>query len=86
MIKEKEIIELRNKVDEIDTNLVKIINQRFNLCRCIGNIKKENGLPVEDLERESQLIGKRINSSNLNEEFTKNFFQLIFNEAKRLQK
>ena len=48
----KNIMALRKKIDAIDENFVLLLKDRIELCKRIGEIKKENGLAVKDLRRE----------------------------------
>jgi chorismate mutase len=50
-----EIKQLRKKVDVIDEQLLKLLSQRVQVCRSIGSIKKNCGLPVYDADREKEL-------------------------------
>jgi chorismate mutase len=49
------ITTLRNKIDTIDENLVRLLKDRVELCKRIGKIKEENGLAVKDLRREDEV-------------------------------
>jgi chorismate mutase len=43
---------LRKKIDYIDENLILLLKDRIDLCKGIGEIKKENGIAVKDIRRE----------------------------------
>ena len=43
---------LRKKIDKIDENLILLLKDRIDLCKGIGEIKKENGFAVKDIRRE----------------------------------
>jgi chorismate mutase len=86
MIAQNKITRLRKQIDKIDVNIVKIINRRFSICKKIGVIKKKEGIAIEDLKREAQILDKRTKNSSLDKKFTKKLFRMLFNEAKRLQK
>ena len=43
---------LRKKIDSIDEKFVLLLKDRIDLCKRIGEIKKQNGLTVKDLRRE----------------------------------
>ena len=43
---------LRKKIDKIDENLILLLKDRIDLCKGIGEIKKENGIAVKDIRRE----------------------------------
>ncbi len=48
--------ELRCEIDRIDHQLVRLLEQRMDIARKIGEYKAENGLPVFDPERENEKI------------------------------
>ncbi|MDD3094885.1 MAG: chorismate mutase [Candidatus Neomarinimicrobiota bacterium] len=47
---------LRKKIDHIDEQLVKLLDERMGLAFEIGKIKKEKGLPVLDAGRETEVF------------------------------
>jgi chorismate mutase len=51
-----ELAELREKVDATDDQILRTIAQRVKICRAIGELKKQQGKPVQDLNREVQVI------------------------------
>jgi chorismate mutase len=51
-----ELAELREKVDATDDQILRTIAQRVKICRAIGEFKKQQGKPVQDLNREIQVI------------------------------
>lgn len=53
-----EIEKLRESIDSIDREIVKLINERMKVSADIGSYKKENNLPVFDADRERELLSK----------------------------
>lgn len=51
--------ELRQRIDEIDDQILNSLCERAKVCKAIGAAKKKKGKPIRDLSRESQLF-KRI--------------------------
>ena len=51
-----ELAELREKVDATDDQILRTIAQRVKICRAIGELKKQQGKPVQDLNREVQVF------------------------------
>jgi len=47
---------LRQRIDEIDAKLSELVSARINVAKQIGEIKKENGIPVTDDERETLVV------------------------------
>lgn len=56
------IKKLRNLVDQTDKELICLLEKRFKLAKSIIKIKKNKNLPVEDLNREKEIIRKLLKS------------------------
>lgn len=54
----------RIKIDQIDQELMKLLDERFNLTQEIGKFKFENNLPIENLERENDILSKSYDYKN----------------------
>ena len=75
--------ELRETIDEIDRQLLLLLEQRMLVVDGIKIIKKEQGLPIEDSEREKKVKQKTsivLSSSDIEQIFT-----VIMDIAKRRQ-
>jgi len=86
MNKLKKIEKLRNKIDRIDSDLVKIVAKRFKVTKKIGILKVQNNLPREDKNREIQImekVRKMANKLNLNNKLMESIFELIIEDAKK---
>ncbi|MEK6858215.1 MAG: chorismate mutase [Nanoarchaeota archaeon] len=75
---------LREQIEEIDEKIFSSFGERVNMVKEIMKIKKENGIPVEDIEREEELI-KRIKQrfNNLDDRFIEDVFRVVFHHSKR---
>lgn len=51
-----EMKELRKKIDLIDEKILKLYEQRMDVCEKIGQYKKDNGIPAYDEARETQKL------------------------------
>ena len=51
---------LRAEIDDIDKQIVKLIENRMKVSVKVGELKKENNIPVFDAEREKELIEEKI--------------------------
>jgi chorismate mutase len=80
-----EIVQIRQNLETLDGELLRTLERRFELAKDIGIIKRTNGFPVEDKEREQQIIQSILPQTTLCPEFTKNLFELIFQESKSIQ-
>ena len=78
----------RNKIDEIDTQLLTLLNQRANCATEIGKIKAQNSIEIYNPAREREIIENLIahNEGPLPELAIQNIFELIINECRSLEK
>ena len=55
----KDLEQCRAEIDAIDRQLVKLFEQRMDVCRQVGEYKKEKGLPVLDAAREREVLAAK---------------------------
>ena len=55
---DKRLAPLRDQIDQIDQELIKLLSKRANIALEVGKIKHETGAPVFRPEREKQVIEK----------------------------
>lgn len=82
------IDELRQEIDRMDSELLRIFNRRASLALEIGLIKKERGLPVYDPKRE-KLIFERMKADNpgpLDNGAIVRLFERVIDESRRLER
>lgn len=82
------ILELREKIDHIDEQLLELFNDRAALALKIGSIKKGEGLPVYDPSRE-KLIFQRMkerNSGPLDDLAIVRLFERVIDESRSLER
>jgi chorismate mutase len=53
-----DISQIRQQIDAIDTELVRLLLERAICVEKIGGIKKDHGIPIRDREREAFQMGK----------------------------
>ena len=58
-----DIADLRSKIDAIDMELLRLLNERAKVARDIGAIKSREGLPIYSPEREDRVIRSLIDRS-----------------------
>ena len=46
---------MRKKVDEIDEKILCFLKKRVEVCKSIGAIKREHGIPIRDYQREDEV-------------------------------
>ena len=81
------LLELRQKIDKVDLELLNALNQRAKIVMEVGKIKQKEQIEVLDKGRETALM-KRLSEHNtgpLDEEMLQDLFQSIINILKRLQ-
>lgn len=84
-----ELNDLRNKLDKIDNQLIKILAKRMALIPSVAEYKIKNNLPRYQPEREKQVLKKiknLANKANLNPNLAKNIIKLIIADAHRIEK
>lgn len=82
------IDELRDEIDRLDSELLRIFNRRAGLALEIGKIKKERGLPVYDPRRE-KVIFERMQGQNpgpLDDGAIVRLFERVIDESRRLER
>lgn len=82
----EEIADWRKEIDAIDTEMMKLLVKRFEVTKKIRRYKKMNNLPVMDKKREEHIVQEKIGSSGLPRKFIKDFYKLIFEESRRIQR
>jgi chorismate mutase len=49
------INQLRKRIDEVDEQILRLLSERVKICKSIGSLKKEHGIPIKDAYRESEV-------------------------------
>lgn len=82
------IQELREELDETDERLIKILAQRLEIIRRMGQIKKENNISVLQFDRWREVLQNRLSSgekSKIDKNFLKGLLKSIHDESLRIQ-
>lgn len=77
----------RNEIDSIDTEIVRLINQRASIAKKIGVLKTTAGLPILDGDREEAIL-RGVCSKNqgvLEDESLVRIFRQVIRESKQIQ-
>jgi len=82
----EEIPKWRKEIDKIDKEFFKLLKKRFEVAKKIGKYKIRNKIPIVNKKREKEIVDFWCKKTNLEKKFVKNFFILIFEESKRLQR
>ena len=77
----------RGQIDILDTELLRLLNQRARMAGDLASIKKSSGLPVYDSRREQQIL-ERIcheNSGPLDSQGLISIFRCIIRESRKIE-
>ena len=83
-----DIDQLRNKMDEITLEMIKLLKSRMQIAKEIGEIKKNLGKQVTDESREENLRNKVVSLCNevgLEESIGTKFLNFLLNESVKVQ-
>lgn len=82
------IDDLRAEIDRLDSELLRIFNQRAFLALRIGELKKEVGLPIFDPGREKRIFQrmKNDNPGPLDDQAIVRLFERVVDESRRLER
>ncbi len=81
-----ELKEIRDKIDCIDSQLVKLYTERMSLCAAVAEYKRENNIPVLDTARERDLLNKVADMSGEEfEEYTRTLYSTILDLSRSYQ-
>lgn len=78
------IEDLRNEIDNIDTELVSLLNRRYNACIEIGKLKQTIEKAVLDPNREQRII-ERLNTLSEHPEMVETLWPQIMAYSRKLQ-
>jgi chorismate mutase len=79
---------LRQRIDELDEALVKLLSARAECALAIGRVKKELGLEVYQPAREAEVLDhvQRLNEGPLDNGAMRRLFERVIDEARRLER
>ena len=82
------IDEIRQEIDRLDIELLRIFNRRADFALKIGQIKKGLGLPVYDPAREKNIFQrmKEENPGPLDNQAIVRLFERVIDESRRLER
>ncbi len=82
---------LRDRLDEVDNALLSLIHARVHIAKEIGNIKKEQGLPVFVPERERAVVDALANQcadthDGLSPGHIRQIWEVLFRISREMQR
>ncbi|MCP4022497.1 MAG: prephenate dehydratase [Desulfobacteraceae bacterium] len=84
----KTLGQCRNEIDAIDEKLLQLINQRLEVGKRVGQVKKDKGKQVLDRTREKKVIERllKINTGPSNKALLTYLFNVIITATREIQK
>ena len=78
----------RNRIDELDLELIRTLNERAQCAIEIGKIKRKRDIAIYDPLREEEIIRMMIehNSGPLDEQGVRRLFERIIDESRRIER
>lgn len=78
----------RRRIDQIDTQLMRLLNSRSACAVEVGRIKAELGLPIYSAEREREILERVVRESPgpLDPMAVRRIFERIIDEGRRLER
>lgn len=82
-----ELEQLRRKIDDIDHQLLRLLNERAELAVKVGKAKQRSNLAITNRERETAVLERlvRDNSGPLDDEDISTIFRFIMRSCRNLQ-
>jgi len=82
------IDDIRENIDRLDSELLRIFNERASLALAIGEIKKGLDLPVYDPAREKRIFTRMTaeNQGPLDDQAIVRLFERVVDESRRLER
>ena len=83
-----ELERLRRNIDDVDTVLVKLLNQRARWALEVGEVKSRAGVPIYQPEREAKVLAQvqAKNRGPLGEGAMRRLFERVIDESRRLER
>ena len=83
-----DVAEWRRRIDEIDQQMLKLLNERAQCAVEIGHSKKQHNLPAWAPEREAEILRNVVeaNAGPLNDAAVRRLFERIIDEARSLER
>ena len=77
--------EIRNQIDEIDSQLVHLFEKRMKLSKSVAEYKIQNGLPVLNSAREDEIVASVRQKTEGIEDYTEALYRKIFELSRDYQ-
>ncbi len=82
-----DIKDIREKINEIDSELTKLYEKRMDLVKDVAEYKKLNNKPIYNPDREAEVISQNLKflSNQDLADYYKEFIQLLMDQSKEIQ-
>ena len=84
----EQITQLRDKIDDIDNQILVLLQQRVEICKEIGSLKKKFNIAIQDNDREAYVydqVRNKANNLGLDSEQIDSIFHQIVNMCSAVQ-
>ena len=83
-----DIADWRRKIDELDTRLVELLNERARAAQEIGKLKRNTNLPIYEPDREKTIFEnvRKINRGPLPDHELRHVYERIIDVMRNIQK
>lgn len=78
----------RDSLNIIDESIIALLGQRYKICRKVGELKKQNSIPMMQYNRVEEVINRCIllgKEADVPENLTKQIYTLIIDKACEIQ-
>jgi chorismate mutase len=83
---ENKINDFRDDIIKIDIQILNLLKDRFNISEQIGQIKKEQNLPIYDQNREKELLNTLKSNKIIKDTYLENIWYEIMFVSRSIQK
>jgi chorismate mutase len=84
---QEKVMELRERVDQVDRELIRALNERARIVQEIMSLKTEAGAPVYDPRREEDILQRVVeqNTGPIYDSSMRDIFELILHRIRDLE-
>ncbi len=84
---QEKLRELRERVDQVDRELIRALNERARVVQEIATLKAEAGIPIFDPKREEEILRRavQLNEGPIYDSSMRDIFELILHRIRDLE-
>ena len=80
-----DLLELRNQIDEIDSQLIPLLMKRMDIAKDVAAYKIEHGIPVLNAQREQEILDKVAKECGEQGDAIKTIFSATMDASRAIQ-